>query len=291
MFKVFAFLKRNTNLLSHDEYRAGHVGYHCCNSRRLKNIRGYLVNIWSNTGLKSKIGKDYEKLAFNEPHGFLDLWDGFPQVYFDDIDDWVKAATPEPNRATEDGLSIDPDWSLADGAFLFDPVTDSPTEFKSHHVHMIEEVIKPIERPEYKITKIIQFFKRNDHLNELEFEHMVSEDYIKKLSLTEGLIGLLLNFRNKDIDRAIKGFYPDSGWHFTEHGMAERSAFCDLWDGATEMYFENVGAFHEGKIRSAIFEKLISLEKKLFSSLWYVEVDENVIIIPNRAEPPDFYFR
>ena len=65
LFKVFAFLRRNTSLLTHDEYRAGHVGYHCCNSRRLKNIRGYLVNIWSNTGLKSKIGKDYEKLAFN----------------------------------------------------------------------------------------------------------------------------------------------------------------------------------------------------------------------------------
>ena len=185
MFKVFAFLRRNTSLLSHDEYRAGHIGYHCCNSRRLKNIRGYLVNIWSNTGIRSKIGKDYQKLTFNEPKGFLDLWDGFPQVYFDDISDWIEAATPEPNRATEEGLSIDPDWSLADGPFLFDPVTDSSTEFKSHHLHMIEEVIKPIERPEYKITKIVQFFKRSEHLNEQEFKHIVSEDYIKKLSLIE----------------------------------------------------------------------------------------------------------
>tara|TARA_E500000331_G_C16872547_1_gene546856 strand:- start:134 stop:604 length:471 start_codon:yes stop_codon:yes gene_type:complete len=156
---------------------------------------------------------------------------------------------------------------------------------------MIEEVIKPIERPEYKITKIIQFFKRNEHLNEPEFKHMISGDYIKKLSLTEGLTGLLLNYRDKDIDRAIKGFYPDSGWHFTKHGIAERSAFCDLWDGATEMYFENVAAFREGKMRSAISENLISLEKKLFSSLWYVEVDENVIIIPNREKAPEFYFR
>ena len=291
MFKVFAFLKRNTSLLSHDEYRAGHVGYHCCNSRRLKNIRGYLVNIWSNTGLKSKIGKDYQKLTFNEPYGFLDLWDGFPQVYFDDIRDWIEAATPEPNRATEKGLSNDPDWSLADGPFLFDPVTDSPTEFKSHHLHMIEEVIKPIERPEYKITKIVQFFKRNEYLDEQEFKHLVSGDYIKKLSLIEGLTGLLLNYRNKDIDRAIKGFYPDSGWHFTEQGIAERSAFCDLWDGATEMYFENIADFHEGKMRSVISENLISLEKKLFTSLWYVEVDENVIIVPNRGKAPRFYFR
>ena len=62
MFKVFAFLKRNRLLLTHDEYRAGHVGFHCCNSRRLKNIRGYLVNIWSNETLQKKMGKKYKTM-------------------------------------------------------------------------------------------------------------------------------------------------------------------------------------------------------------------------------------
>ena len=60
MFKVFAFLKRNTHLLSHDEYRAGHVGYHCGQSRRLKDIRGYLVNIWANISFHDKVGKSTE---------------------------------------------------------------------------------------------------------------------------------------------------------------------------------------------------------------------------------------
>ena len=54
MYKVFAFLKRNPNL-THDEYRAGHVGYHCGQSRRLKNIRGYLVNVWANTPLRQQL--------------------------------------------------------------------------------------------------------------------------------------------------------------------------------------------------------------------------------------------
>ena len=53
------------------------------------------------------------------------------------------------------------------------------------------------------------------------------------------------------------------------------------------MYFENVGAFHEGKSDPQYLKSSFH-QKKLFSSLWYVEVDENVIIIPNRAEPPIF---
>ena len=134
MFKVFAFLKRNTELLSHDEYRAGHVGYHCCNSRRLKNIRGYLVNIWANETLKKKMGSAYDSISYNEPEGFLDLWDGFPEVYFDSRQDWISAATPEPNRATKDGLSIDDSWSLADGPFLFDRVEKNSDQFKSNHL-------------------------------------------------------------------------------------------------------------------------------------------------------------
>ena len=66
MFKVFAFLKRNSELLSHDEYRAGHIGFHCCNSRRLTGIRGYIVNIWANEGLASKIGPDYKDIIINK---------------------------------------------------------------------------------------------------------------------------------------------------------------------------------------------------------------------------------
>jgi len=291
LFKVFAFLKRNTKLLSHDDYRAGHVGFHCCNSRRLKNIRGYLVNIWANVGLASKIGADYDKIIIDEPSGFLNLWDGFPEVYFDDASSWSRAATAEPNRATETGLSIDPDWTLADAPLLFDPVNSSLTEFKSNHLQMNETVVISVDRPERKITKIIQFFKKRPMSDDIEFRQMVSQNYVTKLAQIDGLKGLVLNFRDPDIDSAIRDFYPDTAWHFSEQGQTERFQFASLWDGVIEMYFDNIGGFKEGRIHSAINQELLSLEKNLFSSVWYVEVDENVIIIPNRNPAPAFYHR
>jgi hypothetical protein len=33
------------------------------------------------------------------------------------------------------------------------------------------------------------------------------------------------------------------------------------------------------------------LDRKLFSSVWYIEVDESVIIVPNRDPAPGFYYR
>jgi len=160
VFKVFAFLKRNTALLSHDEYRAGHVGYHCGQSRRLKNIRGYLVNIWANTSLEEKAGAArYAEMTINEPEGFLDWWDGFPEVYFDDRESWVNALSLEPTRATADGLVVDPDWSLDDGPVLFDPAPGWPGQFKPCHLHMHERILLPVERAEHKGFKAVAFFK------------------------------------------------------------------------------------------------------------------------------------
>jgi len=55
MLKVFGFVKRHPRL-SHDEYRAGHVGYHNSFGRRLNNIRGYLLNVASNTTVSQALG-------------------------------------------------------------------------------------------------------------------------------------------------------------------------------------------------------------------------------------------
>ena len=33
------------------------------------------------------------------------------------------------------------------------------------------------------------------------------------------------------------------------------------------------------------------LQEKLFSSLWYFDVDENLIVLPNRDPSPDYYYR
>jgi len=92
MFKVFAFLKRNTALISHDEYRAGHIGYHSGHSRRLKGLRGYCVNVWSNGDPKQVLGPLHSEIVRGEPAGFTDLWDGFPAVYFDSAAAWAGSS-------------------------------------------------------------------------------------------------------------------------------------------------------------------------------------------------------
>ena len=84
MFKVFGFVKKNNNL-SHDEYRAGHVGYHNSFGRRLKNIRGYILNVRSNRDLAKdfKNSEIIRELSLNEPKNFDNQWNGFGQLMFD----------------------------------------------------------------------------------------------------------------------------------------------------------------------------------------------------------------
>jgi len=291
LFKVFAFLKRNRLLLTHDEYRAGHVGFHCCNSRRLKNIRGYLVNIWSNETLQKKMGKKYKTITFNEPKNFLDYWDGFPEVYFDNKKDWISASTPEPTRATKDGLSIDESWTLGDGPFLFDKVENKSDQFKSNHLKVNETLVLPVSRPEKKICKIIQFFKKNSLLVDKEFKNEFLNSYNKLFLEIPNIIGLTVNFRDKNIDAAVKEFFQKNAWCFSEEGKKERKIFAELWDGATEIYVNNSEDFINGILKLSKEKGFNELQEKLFSSLWYVEVDENLIVLPNRDPSPDYYFR
>lgn len=289
MFKVFAFLKRNTELLSHDEYRAGHVGYHCGQSRRLKNIRGYLVNVWSNTSFKERVGGAlYDQLTINPASGFLDWWDGFPEVYFDDQESWVNALTVEPNRATEEGLSIDPDWSLADGPVLFEPVPDRPSEFKSCHLRMHEHILAPVEREEKKAFKLMAFFKKGADAAD-DYEQQVLAEYGTLIARLPGLNGCIVNFRDQDQAAAMRGFYADDAWGLSEEGIRHRANFCSLWDGAIEYHFDKAENFISA--RHLLNDVLCEKEAALFESLWYVEVDENLVVLPNRLPSPDFYFR
>ena len=286
MFKVFAFLKRNTALLTHDEYRAGHVGYHCGQSRRLKNIRGYLVNVWSNTSFSDRVGTDlYEQITRNEPRDFLDWWDGFPEVFFDNHEAWLNAMSVEPNRATADGLVVDPDWSLADGPVLFDPVPDRPGEFKPCHLSMHEHILVPVERQERKSFKLMQFFKNNPNTN----NEQVLAEYATEVSKLPGLNGCILNFRDSDQAAAMRGFYGDDTWGLSDEGIAHRARFCAMWDGAIEFHFTHSNDFVSA--RGTLNDKLATLESAFFDSVWYVEVDENLVVMPNRTPPPNYYFR
>jgi hypothetical protein len=291
-FKVWAFLRRNTALLSHDEYRAGHVGFHCCNTRRLKGIRGYTVNIHDE---RSELGRTLAASGAvtikNEPPDFLDLWDGFPAVHFDDRQQWTQAGTPEPTRATAEGLVEDPDWTLSDGPFLFDRVAPTTTQFRSYHTRVEEHVIKPVFRAEARPYKLIQFFRGPQDLSRDKLREQLLTDYTPLVSALSGLNGLVLNLRDPDIDAAARGYYPDDHWCFTAEGRAFREAFFGLWDGALELWFDDSDAFTAARAAHPLLPALGELEEALFSALWYVAVDENIIVMPNRQAAPDFYYR
>jgi len=87
----------------------------------------------------------------------------------------------------------------------------------------------------------------------------------------------------------MRGSYADDSWGHSEAGVAHRAAFCALWDGAIEYHFDTLEEFLSA--RSAWHTPLQVLEQAMFHSLWYVEVDENLVVLPNRDPAPDFYFR
>ena len=290
MYKVFAFLKRNPNL-THDEYRAGHVGYHCGQSRRLKDIRGYLVNIWANVPLIDKVGALHDRITLNEPTHFTGYWDGFPQVYFDDQQSWVEARTVEPNRATADGLVVDPDWSLADSPHLFMPAPDNPNQFQAVHLHMLEHVAVPVLRFEQKQTKLIQFFRKREDLSTRAFTTRLMDEYVPLAATLPGLNGYIANLRDPDQEAAMRGFFAPDDWVFGDEGTAHRREFCALWHGAMELFFPSVDAFVHARSQQPVARTLRALEEALFDSVFYIEVDENLIVLPNRDPAPDFYFR
>lgn len=290
MFKVFAFLKRNARL-SHDDYRRAHVGYHCGTSRRLRGIRGYTVNVWANAPLRPRLGRLADEIVRNEPDGFLDLWDGFPSVLFDSRAAWLTAQQAEPTRAMAGGLAIDPDWTYTHGCHVFDGIAERPGEFRSYHLRMNEHIVVPVERPERKLAKLVLFFRRRAGVSEQTFERDVLRHYAPELARLRGLHGCLLNFRDPDQEAAFRGYYPDTAWWNSEEGHRMRRAFCGLWDGAVELLFDSVEAFVEARSDTGVHPALTAAERHLFDAHWYVEVDENIIVMPNRNPAPDFYYR
>ncbi|EED34867.1 hypothetical protein NOR51B_807 [Luminiphilus syltensis NOR5-1B] len=290
-FKVFAFLRRNAELLSHDDYRAAHVGFHCSITRRLKDIRGYTVNIHDeDTGLGDRLASLDSILVRNEPAGFLDLWDGFPAVHFDDRHAWVTSSEPEPTRVTEEGLVVDEDFSLGDTPYLFDRIGQS-NEFRSYHTRMEEHVLLPVVRKESRPCKLIQFFRRRESLPEHDFRSRFFNEYLPLCANLPSLNGYISNVRYRDIDTAVNGYYPADHWCFSDEGRDFRESFYSLWDGANEIFVDALEDFESARSEHPDWRQIIALEDQLFDALWYVNVDENVIVMPNRQAAPSFYYR
>ncbi len=282
MLKVFGFTRRHPRL-SHDEYRAGHVGYHNSYGRRLNNIRGYLLNVRANDPIEDRLGPAAATLSRAAPEQFDDLWDAWGQLMFDTLDDYLAARTPAKDRAGPGGLQEDPKVALVggDGAHLYG---GSPFQF-----HVVEHVAVPVRRPERKIFKLVQFGKRNPDLTPEEFQAYWTGRYAAHVNQLPGLRGHIINFRT-ELDVMTDFFEPDAD-AFTPEGTAVRESFYDCWDGIAELWFDTAEQFVDGRCGTPLGADLDELELGLFASVFYREVDETVAVLPKRDPAPAFYHR
>jgi hypothetical protein len=282
MLKVFGFTRRHPRL-SHDDYRASHVGYHNSYGRRLNNIRGYVLNVRSNVGIGERLGPAAEQITKGEPTGFDDLWDAWGQLMFDSLDDYLAAKTPARDRAGPNGLEDDPKVAQVggDGAHLYG---GSPFQF-----HVREHVAIPVRRPERKIFKLIQFATRPKNISAEEFQARWSGRYAAHIGQLAGIRGHIINFRT-DLDVMTNFFEPEAD-AFTPAGAATRETFYGARDGIAELWFDSPEQFVRARCDSELGSALVAIEAELFASVFYREVDETIAVLPNRKPAPAFYHR
>lgn len=282
MLKVFGFVKRNARL-THDEYRAGHVGHHNSFGRRLRHIRGYVLNVRSNRTSDDVLGPLAAIVTRGEPADFDERWDGWGQLLFDSLEDYLAARQGEPDRAAEGGLARDPRVATTggDGPYLY---SGAPFQF-----HVDEHVAVPVRRPESRLCKLAQFAKRPAHLAPEQFRAYWTGRHAALVSQLPGLRGYIVNFRTP-LD-VMSGFFEPDSPAFTPEGAAEREAFYGQWDGIAELWFDRSEQFVAGRSSPELGARLDALEKELFDAVWYREVDETVVVVPNRAPAPPFYYR
>jgi hypothetical protein len=282
MLKVFGFVRRNKQL-SHDDYRAAHVGYHNSFGRRLNNIRGYILNVRANRSVADSLGPLAARLTKDEPAEFDALWDGWGQLMFDTLSDYLAARSPAHDRARPEGLADDPMVAQVggDGAHLY---TGSPFQF-----HVAEHVARPVRRPERKIFKLVQFARRHQGLTAEEFRAYWTGRYAAHMAQVPGLRGYVINFRTP-LD-VMTGFFEPGADAFTPEGSAVRETFYSAWDGMAEMWFDAPEQFTAGRSDPVLGAALDALEQDLFASVFYREVDETIAVNPNRGPAPPFYHR
>lgn len=283
MLKVFGFVQRHPSL-THDEYRAGHVGYHNSFGRRLNNIRGYLLNVNANRSLREVTSDPFvDSVSLNEPSGFDERWDAWGQLLFDTLDDYLAARSPARDLAGSDGLQEDERVAGVGGDFdqLY---SGSPFQF-----HVDESVVEPVVRSEYKTFKLVQFIKRNNAIDPRLFRAYLTGRYAQLLRTFPELSGLTINLRS-DLD-VMTGFFAPDTEGFTEAGRQRRETFYSYWDVMIEYWFDSPNGWVDGRNNAEIQSRLADMEGELMTRSFYREVDETVAVLPNRAPAPDFYFR
>jgi len=283
MLKVFGFVKRHPRL-SHDEYRAAHVGYHNSFGRRLNNIRGYLLNVASNRPVTQTLGAELaQRLTKNEPADFDTQWDGWGQLMFDSLEDYLAARRPARDKPGEHGLEEDPGVAGVGGDFDY-LYAGSPFQF-----HVDEHVAKPVIRSERKLFKLVQFGKRPENLPPELFRAYWTGRYASHALTMPGLRGMIINLRTP-LD-VMSGFFAEDAEGFTPAGIERRGSFYAGWDGIAEYWFDRPEQAVAARRDPAIDGPLSALEARLFAAVFYREVDETVAVLPKRDPPPPFYHR
>lgn len=282
MLKIFGFVKRNIRL-THDEYRAGHVGYHNSFGRRLNNIRGYLLNVASNRKVADSLGSDIvAQLTVNEPKDFDEQWDGWGQLMFDCMEDYVGARSPAKDHAGPNGLENDTMVAKVGDDFnqLY---AGSPFQF-----HVDEHIAMPVRRPERKLFKLAQFVKKPSSVEPELFRAYLTGRYASLAATMPGLRGMIVNVRTK-LD-VMSEFFAKDAEGFTPEGVARRETFYSGWDALIEYWFDEPEQFSSARLHPD-FEQLLEFELAFFSAVFYREVDETVAVLPKRNTPPSFYHR
>ena len=280
MLKVFGFVRRS-NRLTHDEYRAGHVGYHNSYGRRLNGIRGYLLNVRANRTLEELFGDSLTELLAGEPADFDGCWDGYGQLMFNSLDAYLASKAPALDKPGPMGLELDDAVAAVggDASYLY---SGPPFQF-----HVAESVVLPVRRPEYKLFKLVQFGKRRVGLAPAAFQSGWTGGYAALSRNVPGLLGHIVNFPT-DLD-VRTGFFSEESGAFSPEAESRHAAFMDCFDGIAEFWFTDPRAFLVWRKQAG--GALRELEADLFDGFFFREVDETVAVLPDRLPPAPFYHR
>ena len=101
---------------------------------------------------------------------------------------------------------------------------------------------------------------------------------------------ILRDLRGEDVCWESVNYDQRSDWENFERGR--RFAIVDFhFHPRAEYWFDHPGQFVAARKDSTIDGPLKALEELLFSAVFYREVDETVVVMPNRGPAPDFYYR
>lgn len=280
MLKVFGFVRRHAQL-SHDEYRAAHVGYHNSFGRRLNGIRGYLLNVRANRRLEDLLGEFNAALNQGAPAGFDEAWNGYGQLMFDSLDAYLQAKRPARDKPGPGGLEYDQRVAAVggDAPYLY---RGPPMQFQ-----VAEHVVVAVRRAEHKHLKLVLFAKRRPDLHPVEFQARWTGAYCALARSVPGLLGCIVNFPT-DLD-VMSGFFSEDSGAFEGAARRRRDAFLKQFDGMGEYWFRDEKAFLDWRRRAD--RPLRALERALFATHFLREVDETVAVLPDRRPPAAFYHR